>query len=64
MQLGKKIREIREARGLTREDIVRMTRLTVSTLYKIETGRMKRPSFELISEIAKALNISMDELTN
>ena len=48
---------------MTREDIVRVTRLTVSTLYKIETGRMKRPSFELIAELAKALGVSMDELT-
>jgi len=62
MLLGDKIRKIREEKGLTRDDIVRKTDLTASTLYKIETNRMPKPSFEVTSKIAKALNCTLDEL--
>ena len=62
MFLGDTIRKIREEKGLTRDDIVRKTDLTASTLYKIETNRMPKPSFEIVAKIANALGVSLDKL--
>ncbi|MFC1616834.1 helix-turn-helix domain-containing protein [Candidatus Margulisiibacteriota bacterium] len=61
--LGEKIRAAREKKKLTREDLTRNTDLTLSAIYKIETGKMPKPSFEIIVKIAKALEISLDSLS-
>jgi transcriptional regulator with XRE-family HTH domain len=63
MTIGEKIRKIREKKGMTRDDIIRKTDLTTSTLYKIETNRMPKPSFDIIAKIAKALDCTLDDLT-
>lgn len=34
-----------------------------STIYSLKNGKIKKPSFELISKIAKALNTSLDEFS-
>ena len=62
MTIGRKIRDIRESKGLTRDDLVRLSNLTSSTIYKIETNKMPKPSFEIIVKLAKALGISLDSL--
>jgi transcriptional regulator with XRE-family HTH domain len=62
MEIGKKLRKAREAQGLSRDELVKKADITVNTLYKIETLRMPNPSFEIISKLAKALNISLDSL--
>ena len=62
MNLGKKIRDAREKEGLSRDELVKKADITVNTLYKIETGKMPKPSFEIIKKLAQALNISLDLL--
>lgn len=62
MTIGENLRKIREQKGLTREDVVRLSNLTLSTIYKIETNKMPRPSFEVIESFAKALGVSLDSI--
>ena len=62
MDIGKKLREAREKKGLSRDELVKKADITVNTLYKIETGKMPKPSFEIISKIALALDLSLDDL--
>jgi transcriptional regulator with XRE-family HTH domain len=49
-------------RALSRDALVKKADITVTTLYKIETGKMPKPSFEIMKHIAQALNISLDTL--
>ena len=62
MDTGKKLREAREQKGLSRDALVREVGITVNTLYKIETGKIPKPSFEIVKQLAQALEISLDEL--
>lgn len=62
MDVGKKIREEREKKGLSRDELVKKIDITVNTLYKIETGKMPKPSFEIVKKLGQALNISLDKL--
>ncbi len=62
MDTGKKLREAREKKGLSRDELVKKADITVNTLYKIETGKMPKPSFEIVKKLSQALDISLDEL--
>ena len=62
MTLGEKIKKLMENKKLTRNQLSKQISISESTLFKIETGGIKKPSFENISEIANALNISLDSL--
>ena len=62
MCIGKKLREAREKQGLSRDQLVKKADITVNTLYKIETGKMPKPSFEIVKKLTQALGISLDKL--
>ena len=62
MCISKKLRKAREKQGLSRDQLVKKADITVNTLYKIETGKMPKPSFEIVKKLTQALGISLDEL--
>ena len=59
MCIGQKIRKEREKQGFSRDALVKKTDITVNTLYKIETGKMPNPSFEIIKKIANDVNLGL-----
>ncbi|MFA5893903.1 MAG: helix-turn-helix transcriptional regulator [Candidatus Margulisiibacteriota bacterium] len=59
--LGKKIKMLRNARGLTQEDLDGLTGLHYTFIAKIEAGK-KQPSLKSLAKIAKALGISLSRL--
>jgi len=61
MGLGEKILKLRNAAELTQEQLAQKSKITVSTIYKIEKNKLN-PSFQVLVNIADALNISLDEL--
>jgi len=61
-QLGQKIRKLRQKLELSQDDFARKANVPYTTLTKIETGVIKKPSVFVVSKIAKALNVSIDEL--
>ena len=63
-RIGQVIRRFREAKDWTLEDLARAADIPVSTITKIEHGDIKNPSIEKIAKIAKALDVSVDELIN
>ena len=63
-QLGKKIKKLRQKLNLSQEDFARKADVPYTTLTKIETGVIKKPSVFVVSKIAKALNISIENLIN
>jgi transcriptional regulator with XRE-family HTH domain len=60
--LAKKIRELRLKKGLSQEKLARLADVSFNTIVKIESGESKNPTFSTMAGIAKALDISLDEL--
>jgi len=60
--IGKNIKKIRLQQRLSQEKLARLTDISLNTLTKIESGFTKRPSIQTVYKIAKALNISLDNI--
>ena len=61
-KLGKKIKELRTGFGLSQDKLARKADVPYTTLTKIETGVIKKPSVYVVAKIAKALNTTLDDL--
>jgi transcriptional regulator with XRE-family HTH domain len=61
-QLGQKIKKLRLKLGLSQDDFARKADVPYTTLTKVETGVIKKPSVFVVSKIAKALNVDIEEL--
>ncbi len=60
--LGQNIKKMRKKRKLTQDKLARLADIPYTTLTKIETGVIKRPSVQVVAKIARALNITLDDL--
>ena len=60
--LSKRIRELRNKKGLSQEKLARLADVSYNTIVKIESGESKNPTFQTMAGIAKALNVSLDDL--
>ena len=61
-KLGIRIRSLRQELKLSQDRFARKADVPYTTLTKIETGVIKKPSVFVIAKIAKALNILVDGL--
>lgn len=61
-QLGQKIKKFRTKLGLSQDDFARKADVPYTTLTKVETGVIKKPSVFVVSKIAKALNVDIEDL--
>ena len=62
--LAKKIRELRNKKGISQEKLARLADVSYNTIVKIESGESKNPTFGTMAGIAKALGISLDQLAD
>lgn len=60
MEVGKRIKELREMRGLTVNRLANMAGLSQSFLREIELGN-KKPTVETLSYFCEALGVSLSE---
>ncbi len=60
--LGQKIKKLRQKLGLSQDDFARKADVPYTTLTKIETGVIKKPSVFVVSKIAKALSVAIEDL--
>ena len=60
--IGENIKKHRTKLGLSQEDFAQKPGAKYTTLTKIETGVIKKPSVILVAKIAKALGVSIEEL--
>lgn len=56
------IKEIKKERGLTNEELSKLSGVSLGTLNKILSGHTTDPQFETVKAICKALNISLAAL--
>jgi len=61
-KLGKRIKALRLKLQLSQDEFARKADIPYTTLTKIETGVIKKPSVFVMAKIAKALSITVDEL--
>ncbi|GAB4285696.1 MAG: XRE family transcriptional regulator [Roseovarius sp.] len=61
LDLGRRVRDLRKARGWTLEQAARQAGLARSTLSKIENGQMS-PTYEALKKLAVGLRISVPQL--
>ena len=60
--IGDKIKLLRNKQGLTQDELARKSDLPYTTLTKIETNVITKPSIQTVIKIAKGLNITVDDL--
>jgi transcriptional regulator with XRE-family HTH domain len=60
--IGDKIKQLRNKQGLTQDALARKSDLPYTTLTKIETDVITKPSIQTVIKIAKGLGISLDDL--
>ena len=61
-KLGIKIKLLRQKAKLSQDELARKSDVAYTTLTKIETGIIKSPSVFLVEKIAKALDVSIEDL--
>ncbi|MBP3040589.1 helix-turn-helix transcriptional regulator [Bacillaceae bacterium Marseille-Q3522] len=64
MDIGKRIKEIREKRGMQQLELANKIKISQSKMNKIETGYQKKLEPEILNNIAKALGVTVDSLLN
>ena len=61
-ELGIILKEKRIDKRLTLETLSKLTDISISTLSKLENGKLKRPSSVFLFRLSKALGIDYNEL--
>ena len=62
--LAKNITQLRKAKGLSQEKLARLADVANNTLIKMESGENQNPTLDTLKKVAKALEVSVDELIN
>ena len=62
INIGENIKKQRAKLGLSQEDFARKSGVKYTTLTKIESNVIKKPSVIIMSKLAKALGVSIEEL--
>jgi transcriptional regulator with XRE-family HTH domain len=62
--ISKNLKKMRETKGLSQEKLARLADVANNTIIKIEGGKNQNPTFDTLKKIAKALDISIDDLTS
>ncbi len=60
--IGDKIKQLRNKQGLTQDELARKADLPYTTLTKIETNVITKPSIQTVMKIARGLGIGVDNL--
>jgi len=62
--IADKVRKARKKKGLSQDKLAREADVAYNTVVKIESGENKNPTIETLRSIARALDVSVDDLIN
>ena len=62
INIGENIKRYRNKQGLSQEDFAKKSGVKYTTLTKIESNVIKKPSVILMSKLAKTLGVSIEDL--
>jgi transcriptional regulator with XRE-family HTH domain len=60
--ISKNIKRLRAKLGLTQDDLAKKADIKYTTLMKVESGTVNKPSVQTMAKIAKALGVSIEDL--
>ncbi|OHA28627.1 MAG: hypothetical protein A3F51_02715 [Candidatus Taylorbacteria bacterium RIFCSPHIGHO2_12_FULL_45_16] len=60
--IGKNIKRLRKEKDISQDKLSKLADLSLQTIVKIETDESPNPTIETAQKIAKALDISLDDL--
>jgi len=60
--LADNLKRYRNEKGLSQEQLAQKSGITYSTLAKLESGVNKNPTVKTLQQIARALEVTLDEL--
>lgn len=60
--IAKNIKKIRKKKGISQDKLSKLAEVAYNTIIKIESGAIQNPTIETVQKIAKALDVSLDEL--
>lgn len=60
--IGEKIKKWRAKKNLTQDTLAKTAKMPYSTIAKIESDVITKPSIQTVQKIAAGLNITIDEL--
>ena len=61
--LARNLKKLREKKGLSQDRLAKLADVANNTIIKIEQGENINPTLDTLKKIAKALEVSLDELT-
>ena len=62
INIGENIKKYRNKQGLSQEDVAKKSGVKYTTLTKIESNVIKKPSVLIMAKLAKALSVSIEDL--
>jgi len=62
-RLAKVIQRLRDEKGMTQRDLAAAAKVTPGYIAQLEMGLRKNPSLDVLKKIAKALGVTVSELT-
>jgi len=60
--ISENIKKLRAKLGLTQDDLAKKADIKYTTLMKVESGVVNRPSVQTMAKIAKTLGVSIEDL--
>jgi len=60
--LAKKVKQFREKLDLSQEKLARLADVSNNTIINIEAGKQDNPTIDTLKKVAKALNVSVEDL--
>jgi len=61
-KISKNMKKLRQAKDLSQDRLSKLADVSYNSIIKLETGGITNPTIETLQKIAKALNVSVDEL--
>ena len=60
--IAKNIKKLRQEKGISQDRLSKLADLSLNTIVNVESGNNPNPTIETIEKIAKAFEVSIDEL--
>jgi len=60
--IARNIRKLRQKKGISQDRLSKLADLSLNTIVNIESGNNPNPTIETLKKIAKALEVSIEEL--
>lgn len=60
--IGKNMKRLRAEQGISQDRLSKLADLSLNTVVTVESGANENPTIDTLKKIARALNVSVDEL--